>query len=143
MKIFNKNYNEPSVTREIESIVGKPFSFRERIKRRGIGSTKLRVMEMSENLIPYFDKSVNLAYVSVEQRPTGMIVYIKGNVNDYCWAIPFYHLNIFQSNFYSIHAEGEFLKLDLKSVYPHNSKFFKRLQSARTDYEVDTSIQSR
>ncbi|MDA7803574.1 hypothetical protein N8987_03255 [Crocinitomix sp.] len=138
MKIFNKNYNDPSVTKEIETIVGKPFSFRERLKRRGIGSTKLHVLEMSENLRPYFDKSVNLVYVSIEQRPTGMIVYMKGNLNDYCWAIPFYHLSIFQSDFYSIHADGAFLKLDLKSIYPHNAKFFERLQLSKANYQEDT-----
>jgi hypothetical protein len=138
MKIFNKNYNEPRITREIEALVGKPFSFRERLKRRGIGSSKLRVIEMSENLQPYFDKSVNLIHISIELRPIGIIVYLKGNVNDYAWAIPFYHLSIFQSDLYSVHAEGAFVKLDLKSVYPNNSKFVKQLQTAKADYELST-----
>jgi len=139
MKIFNKNFNDPNLTKEIDTLVGLPFSFRERIKRGGIGSTKLLVREMSENLQPYFDKSVNLTYVSIEQRPLGIIVYMKGNVNDYCWAIPFYQLSIFQSDYFSVHAQGAFLKIDLKSVYPQNGKFIERVLSAKASYSSAVS----
>lgn len=129
--IFNLNYNDPTITRKINELVGKPYSLRERILKGGTGTSKLLVKEMSNELVAKFGLNHDLKYVSIELRSKGIIVYIKSKINDYAWPMPFYKLSVYQSNYFSIHFDGLFIKLDLTTVYPKNKKFVDQLMAAK------------
>ena len=41
--LLNISYNEPKVKEKIETLVGKPFTLKERLAMNGVGSSKLLI----------------------------------------------------------------------------------------------------
>lgn len=130
--IFNNNHNDKKIKKKISALVGTSFSWIERFKRKGIGSTRIKVIHTSAGLKDYFGRDQDIKYINIELRPKGILVYIKNKVNDYVWVIPFYKLSLYQSKHYSIHADGEFLKCDLSTIYPRNEKFFRKIHEKKS-----------
>ena len=131
MYIFNNNHNDKEITQALNKLVGKPFSLIDRFKQKGIGSRRIVVESFSPGLFHYFDDDNDLKKVNFELRPKGIIVYIKNKINDYKWAIPYYALHIYNTQTFSIHAHGNFLKFKQNEVFPYNQNFFDQVMSAR------------
>lgn len=124
--IFARNTKSKETDRKIEALIGKQYSFRERLKLKGTGSMRMKVIKTSPGLSKTQDKN-DINYTSIELRPKGMIAYFRTKINNYIWVIPYYKLSVFQSETFNIHADGEYIRLDLKTVYPKNKKFFDRM----------------
>ena len=45
--LLNISYNEPKVKEKIETLVGKPFTLKERLTMNGVGSSKLLISSAS------------------------------------------------------------------------------------------------
>ena len=96
--LFNVTYHKESVVREINKLVGKPFSAFERIKMNGIGSGRLVIKDASEEIMDLINKSVDTAYTNIELRPRGVIVGIKSIQETYLWVIPYYLLTMYKND---------------------------------------------
>jgi hypothetical protein len=118
---------EKKEVREINNLVGKPFSFLERLKMKGIGSSRMILDEFSAGFKPFIRGNMGLLYCNVELRPNGIMVHFNQQYNRYSWVIPYYRLSMFRSDSLSIHAEGEFLRIRKDKHLKNNSDMIKRI----------------
>lgn len=96
--MYNVTYHKDSIEREINRLVGKPFSAMERIKMNGIGSGRMVIKEASDEILELINKSVDTAYTNIELRPKGVIVGIKSIHETYLWVIPYYLLTMYKND---------------------------------------------
>ena len=105
--ILNVSYNDAKVRQEINSAVGKPFGFIQRIKMKGIGSGRLVIFESTADINRLISKNVDTAYTNIEIRPKGIIVGLKSVGENFSWAIPYYKLSIFKTANYLVIYDGK------------------------------------
>jgi len=133
--LLNVSYNNPEVTRKINNEVGKPFTLRERIKMKGIGSSKLFITSTSieiHNLL-ILDSYVNTC--NIEMRPNGIIVGFRSLLESYALIIPYYKLRIYKGKAeeYSIYRDHYFIKIRAKANDKATHKFIKKVM----DYKAE------
>lgn len=127
--------NRPlKLTKEINNLVGDSFSFRSRLVMRGIGSHRMEIKKSSKEIFEKLQKFQSIKFGSVELRPKGIIVHFKDNLTHWVWAIPYYKLVIYQTDFDSIHAEGNFINFNKVYLKQSNSQFFIKMMNLRTNY---------
>ena len=113
----NISYNNLNVIDEINKLVGKPYSFLEKIKRGGVGSKKLLITKADkviENLL-LLDQNINNC--NIEIRSSGIIIYFRSLLETYGLIIPYYKLVIFKvsENEYTLNVDSKFIKIKIKS----------------------------
>jgi len=121
-------------TAAINKLVGKPFSFAERIKMGGIGSPRFIIGKASLNLEEKFTSFDSINNGSIELRPSGVIIHFKNNLVHYIWAIPYYKLTLYSNEFESFHADGEFISFRKEKLEQKHLTFIGRLQNYRLEY---------
>jgi len=131
--VFNTTYADKKVTKSINDLVGKPYSFIQAIKRKGIGSKRMIIDEVSINLQAYINTVADLTYASIELRPKGILVHINKGLKNFSWAIPFYQLVIYKVNGSSIHAQGKFIRFRNSRGFKENKPFFNKLMALKVD----------
>lgn len=122
------------ITREINELLGKSFPFKTRITMRGIGSHRMKIEMSSKEIYDKLSKFQNIKYGSVELRPKGIIVHFKDNLTHWVWVIPYYKLVLYQSDFDSIHAEGNFINFKKSHLKQTNTNFFRKLSNLRMEF---------
>ncbi len=126
MIIFNTTYTEKSDLREINHLIGKSFSFLDKLRLGGIGSGRLIINNVSHNFQGFVNKVSDLNYANIELRPKGIIVHITNQLKRFSWAIPYYKLVIFNGTYFSIHSDGSFVQME-KHGNTFNKKFFDKM----------------
>jgi len=119
----------------INDLVGKPFTFLEALKLRGIGSKRMIIEEVSPNLKMYLNNNQDTKYANIELRSGGIIIHFNKGLNNYIWVIPFYHLVVYKTNGTSIHAQGRFIKFKDNKTLKENKSFFDKLLSKKAKYD--------
>ena len=117
---YNKEHKEL-----FDNFVGKPYTFFEAIKRRGVGSKRMIVDKVSPNLNPILNTVSDLNYANIEMRKNGILVHITKGHKNFTWAIPFYHLVLYKTDGMSIHAQGKFIHFKKSKNFYENKNFFK------------------
>lgn len=117
----NISYNNLNVIDEINKLVGKPYSFIEKIKRGGVGSKKLLITKADkviENLL-ILDQNINNC--NIEIRSSGIIIYFRSLLETYGLIIPYYKLVVFKvsENEYTFNVDSKFVKIKIKSEKDH------------------------
>ena len=117
----NISYNNLNVIDEINKLVGKPYSFLEKIKRGGVGSKKLLITKADkviENLL-ILDQNINNC--NIEIRSNGIIIYFRSLLETYGLIIPYYKLVVFKvsENEYTFNVDSKFVKIKIKSEKDH------------------------
>ena len=108
-----------------EEFVGKPYSLWESIKRGGIGSKRMIVKQLSPNLNYITNVISDLNYANIELRKKGILIRINKGLKSFTWAIPFYQLVFYKTNFTSIHAQGKFIHFNNSKSFKENKRFFQ------------------
>ena len=75
--LLNISYNDIEQKKEIDKLVGKPFSIKERFKMGGIGSEKLIISSASVNIRNLLLLDNNINKCNIELRPKGIIVFFR------------------------------------------------------------------
>lgn len=119
----------------INDLVGKPFSFFETFKRKGVGSKRMIVEEVSPNMQQYVNKIDDLNYANIEMRSGGILLYINKGLKNYTWVIPYYQLVLYKTNGASIHAQGKFVHFKNSTTFKENKPFFDRLLDEKVKYD--------
>ena len=119
--LMNISYNNLNVIDEINKLVGKPYSFIEKIKRGGVGSKKLLITKADkviENLL-ILDQNINNC--NIEIRSSGIIIYFRSLLETYGLIIPYYKLVVFKvsENEYTFNVDSKFVKIKIKSEKDH------------------------
>ena len=125
--LFNTTYKNEDYLTESKRLVGKAFSFFEKIKTGSIGSSRLVIQEFSQKLQPKNRIASEINYANIELRPKGIIVHFTNRLERYAWVIPYYRLVTYNTQTFSIHAEGNFIKCVKNKNYRNNKKFIDKM----------------
>ncbi len=110
--IKNLSYNSKKNRTILSEIVGRPFSFIERIRLNGIGSGKLIIIDASEEIVELLRLDNNINYCNIELRTNGIIIRFRSLLETYGLIIPFYKLVIYkgESKIYSFYKDKYYIK---------------------------------
>lgn len=133
--VLETTYHIKEHNQLIEDIVGKPFSFFEALRRGGIGSKRLIVNNFSPNLNFITNTVSDINYANIELRKQGILVMINKGLKNFTWAIPFYQLVFFKSDFSSIHAQGKFIQFKNSKTFTENKKFFIEIMNEKIKFD--------
>ena len=125
--IYNRTYFDKDEAKEINNILGNSFSFLQTLKFRGIGSSRFIIDSVSKKLSHTINEVSDINYCSIELRPKGILVNINQQINLFSWLIPYYKLVIFNSNTFSIHANGSYIKMVKDKNYTNNKNFISKM----------------
>lgn len=121
----------------IRNLVGKPFSFFDRIKMRGIGSKRMIIEKVSINLSKYLNTVSDANYANIELRPGGILILINKGLQNFTWVIPYYQLVIYKVNGSSIHAQGKFINFKNNILLKENKGFLKKMMDLKIKYDFN------
>lgn len=138
--ILDTTYTDKSNEALINDLVGKPYSFIQAIRMKGIGSKRMMIDEVSPNMTHYLNTVSAVNYANLELRPQGLLIRINKGLQNYTWAIPFYQLVIFKTGGSSIHAQGKFIKFRTNTTFKENKAFFDKLLDEKVKYDVQYNI---
>ncbi len=138
--IKNLSYNSKKINILLLELVGRPFSFIERLKLGGIGSNKLVIADASKEIVELLRLDNNVNYCNIEIRKNGLIIRFRSLLETYGLIIPYYKLIIYkgESNIYSLYKDTNYIKffVDNKST----SLFMKKIIRLKTDYLNKTGL---
>ena len=137
--LLNVSYNNPERREKINEEVGKAFSLVERIKMKGVGSSKLFITSTSieiHNLL-ILDKYTNTC--NIEIRPDGIIVTFRSLLETYALVIPYYKLKLYRGKAkeYSIYRDQYFIKVKADTKSTHN--FMKKVLDFKANHWTSSS----
>ena len=138
--IKNLSYNSKKNNILLLELVGRPFSFIERLKLGGIGSNKLVISDASKEIVELLRLDNNVNYCNIEIRKNGLIIRFRSLLETYGLIIPYYKLIIYkgESNIYSLYKDTNYIKffVDNKST----SLFMKKIIRLKIDYLNKTGL---
>lgn len=121
--IFRTTYHNPDFVEQSELLVGKAYSFLKRIRMGRVGSGRMMIAGLSEGLQPKQVTFSELDYGNIEMRPNGIVLHFTHRLERYSWIVPFYRLVIYNSQYFSIHAEGQYVRFRKNKLYQNNKNF--------------------
>jgi len=131
--LVNVSYNNKTITKKVDALVGKPFTLKERWKMGGIGSPKLMITSTSIEIRNLLILDNNRDTCNVEVRPNGIIVRFRSLLETFALVIPYYKLTLYkgEASVYSIYKDHYYIKVasDTKAV----QKFFAKLLGYKAD----------
>lgn len=134
--VLDTTHNNKEHDNLIDDIVGKPFSFLQAIKLKGIGSKRMMIAEVSPNFQSYMNTIADINYGNIEMRPNGILLYINKGLKNFTWVIPYYQLVIYKTNGASIHAQGRFVRFTNNKLFKENKLFFDKLLDSKVKYDL-------
>jgi len=134
--IYNRTHFNKEDEKEINKTLGNSFSFLQILKLRGVGSSRFIVHSVSENLSHTINKVSDINYCSIELRPHGILVNITQQLNLFSLLIPYYKLVIFNSDTFSIHADGSNIKIVKDRNYLNNKNFINKMMKLKTKVRI-------
>ena len=129
--LLNISYNDPRQKKEIDNIVGKPFSLQNRWKMGGIGSGKLVINSSSIEIHNLLILDNNINTCNIEIRPKGVIVRFRSLLETYGLIIPYFKLKLYKgkSKIYSIYMDQYYIKVKAEKLSIH--EFFKKINNQK------------
>lgn len=129
--LLNVSYNNPEIRKKIDNEVGKPFSFFERLKQKGIGIGRLVILSSSAEVqsLLALDKYRNTC--NIELRPKGIIIGFRSLLESYAFVIPYWKLTIYKvdAEAYTFYRDTSSIKIEAKHKRTH--EFIKRVLSEK------------
>ena len=127
--ILNVSYNDPLIRWKIDEKVGKPFTLKERISRKGIGSPRLVITECSIQIHNFLILDNNRNYCNVEMRPKGILIGFRSLLESYVLVVPYHKLVIYKGKAeeYSMHCDNYFVKIEARSRDKAIHRFMSKL----------------
>ncbi len=138
--IFNTTHTNKEAKATINDLVGDSYSFFESIKMKGVGSKRMVIEDVSIGFKNILNSVADINYGNIEIRKKGILVHIAKGHKNYSWAIPFYQLHIYNTNSYSIHAQGNFIRFKNNKFLKENKKFLDRLLDLKIKNEENYSF---
>ena len=124
----------------LQQIVGKPYRIWESIKIGGVGSKRMIVKQLSPNLNFITNATSDLNYANIELRKKGILIRINKGLNNFTWAIPFYQLVFYKTDFTSIHAQGRFIQFENSKTFKENKRFFQGLVFKKIKFDEQYNL---
>jgi hypothetical protein len=131
--VFDTTYKNENFNDESAILVGKKFSLLERMKLKGIGSSRMIIKEISPKLNLGTLKYSETDYGNIEIRPKGVIIHYTRKLERFSWVVPYYQLVIYNTQFFSIHANGNYIQFLKNNNYIANKKFINKIVQLKND----------
>lgn len=138
--ILNTTYTDKENIELINDLVGKPFSFLQAVKMKGIGSKRMIIEDVSPNMAQYLNTIDDVNYANMELRPLGVLIRINKGLQNFTWVIPYYQLVIYKTNGSSIHAQGRFIHFRNNTTFKENKVFFAKLLNEKVKYDSQYNV---
>lgn len=134
--LLNVSYKNNKIAREINDAVGEPFSWKQRFKMRGIGSSKLIITESSEEIYNLLNLDGYREQCNIEMRPKGIILGFRSLLESYALIIPYNKLviNKDDAQSYTIYKGAQFVKIEAKARNKATHKFIKKVKAAKAAF---------
>ena len=139
--ILDTTYKNKEHDEIINDLVGKPFTFLQSIKMRGIGSKRMIIEDVSPNMKMYINTFADVNYANIELRPFGILIRINKGLKNFTWVIPYYQLVIYKTNGSSIHAQGKFIHFRNNMTFKENKSFFNKLMDKKIEFDAQYNFQ--
>ena len=134
MLLKNISYNDKSLKKEIDSLVGSPYSWRERFKMKGIGSPKFKLVRASAPIEALLAVDNRRWLCHVELRPSGIILAFRSRLETYGWIVPYRNLSIFKNDAYlSFYSNQYLVKVVWESQSIDANKFLMKLLTLKAE----------
>ena len=134
--VFNITYPDNRTQYEMEKIVGPSFSFLERLKRRGVGSSKMQIVEASPSIVKFISRTNDTNYCNLEIREKGLVIGFRDVMKIYAWCIPYYQLNIYKtSGKISIYGPNGHIKAVPAFNGKMDLKFLKKVMEMKNQFD--------
>jgi len=75
-------------------MVGRPYTFLERLKLKGVGSKRFSVSQNSEDFNLAMNPAHYVTMVNMEIRPNGILIYFRKKLDNYTAVYTFQELSI-------------------------------------------------
>ena len=124
--ILNTTHIDKEKRTVINKLVGNSFSLWGGLFKNK-GSHRMIISSFSENFNKFFKTYNNLLYSNIEIRKKGVMIRISINYKTISWLIPYYKLTIYNSDVFSIHSNGNFIKFRKDKYYQINKQFIRSL----------------
>lgn len=125
----------------ITDIVGHRFSFFESIKMKGVGSKRMMIESVSPSLDNLMNKVSDINYANIELRKNGIIVHINQGLKTYSWVIPFHQLHTYQSDGFSIHSNGRYVRFMNNKLLRENKMFLSKMMNLKAKSQEQFNFQ--
>lgn len=129
--LVNTSYNDKKINQEIDTLVGAPIGFFERIKMGGVGSPQMRIRTASKEILSLLNKNTNRDIANIELRPKGIIVRFHSRLENYALVIPYFKLTLFKGEKDSSAVFCDQHKITFELYNKEVSNFIKRLLSEK------------
>ncbi|TXE16040.1 hypothetical protein ES692_14065 [Psychroserpens burtonensis] len=139
--ILDTTHNNKEHKNIITDLIGRPYTFMESIKMRGVGSKRMIIENVSPNLQQHLNTIADINYANIEMRPSGILIYINKGLKNYTWVIPFYQLVIYKTNGISIHAQGKFVHFKNNTMFKENKVYMDKLFDVKVKFDERYSFQ--
>ena len=133
--IIDTTHHNKDHKKTLENFVGKPYSLWDSLKRGGVGSKRMIVKQLSPNLNYIINIISDLNYANIELRKKGILIRINKGLKNFTWAIPFYQLVFYKTDFTSIHAQGRFIHFENSKTFKENKKFFENILAEKIKFD--------
>jgi len=125
----------PSQNKQINDLIGKPYSLYERITFRGTGSPRFIIEQASSEIADLLNLNVDTNYSNISLRPKGIALGFQVQQKAWAWIIPYRKLTLFKNaGRLTIHAEGRKVTLVSGKGNDLNQAFVRKLQAFMTNY---------
>lgn len=132
--IYNTTHTNPDYIEIANGLLGRSFPFMKKLQMGGVGSGRMIIANISEKLKPTQIQFSELDYGNIELRPAGIIVHFTNRLERFSWCIPYYKLHIYNSSYFSIHAEGNFINFRKNKQFKENKKFIAKMNEMKSEY---------
>ena len=133
--IYDTTYNNKEAKEVFEVLLGKPYTFLKALKLGGVGSKRMMIEQVSPKFSSMMNNVSDINYGNIELREKGIIVHINKGLKNYSWAIPFYQLHLYNTQTFSIHAQGNFVQFKKNNLLRENKSFLDKL----VDLKIENS----
>ena len=134
MGLYNITYKNKETDEIINNQLGKAYNIIQKIKLKGIGSRRMIIENFSHDMANLELKVSGIQYANIEIRPKGIIVHINQGIYTHAWTINYYHLNVYNGEYLTIHGEGSFIQFNKKRSWKENKLFLEKLVSLKADF---------
>ena len=125
--IHDTTYTNKEVSVFFNDLLGKPYSIIKSLKLGGVGSKRMMISQVSPGFSSIMNTVSDINYGNIELREKGILVRINKGLKNFSWAIPFYQLHIYNTETFSIHAQGNFVKFTKNKLLRENKKLLGKL----------------
>ena len=133
--ILNTTHFEKGHKQLLSDLVGSSFTLFEALRMKGVGSKRMIIGEVSPNLKSVINSVSDINYANIELRRKGILIFINKGLQNFTWAIPYYHLVIYKINGASIHAQGKFIQFKNNKTFKENKAFFNKMLDEKIKYD--------